>query len=157
MADDEKRGTGNSMTDVRTVLLGEIAKIFEDTLGCAGDEIRRLYKENEALRRTGGAGGPVNVNYQGDITDADLQKRLVDLLTNVIDRVQNDPSFGQGSNFNIQIGAPKKRSSTPRKRSSTPRVTVKDLRAYVEQRADEIVDLIKKQPNTGYDDAALKK
>ena len=89
MADDEERGPENSMTDVRTVLLGEIARIFEDTLGCAGDEIRRLYEENEALKSGGQGGVPSigNFNLQG-ITDEQLQ-RIIDYVQSNSDGIIN--------------------------------------------------------------------
>jgi hypothetical protein len=160
----KRRGTRNS---VNQQVLDDIVNMFADALGFSEAKIKELYAENQALKERDASPGasPVNVNYQGDITDEDLQLRLVNLMETIIDKVQNDPTFGQGSNWNIQIGVPpKKRASQRKKRPSTPRYTVKQLRDYVEQRADQIVQLIQNihvpqptQPSScTYDGAALR-
>jgi gas vesicle protein len=142
----KRRGARNS---VNQQVLDDIIKMFGDALGFSEEKIKELYDENQALKAAGGtpgAGSPVNVNYQGDITNANLQSRLVTLMETIIDKVQNDPAFGQGNNVNIQIGFPKKRTTTQRRRSTTPRVTnqvvIDTIKDYITQRADQIVQLI---------------
>ena len=72
-------------------------------------------------------------------------------MQKIIDYVKNHPD--QINNLNLQNTWKTKTSTT--KKPASPRVTVKDLKVYVEQRADEIVNYVKNQSAPDMD--SLKK
>ncbi|MBW2965649.1 hypothetical protein KY342_00935, partial [Candidatus Woesearchaeota archaeon] len=143
----EKRGTLNSL------LLAKIVKTFEDiiedTFEISEENAKKLYAEINALKSQDQSdSSPIvnnNLNVNGPITDNQLKKLLVDLINKTVASKSDE---NNNVNINVYLDSKKpvqaKKSTDTKKPSS--RLTVKDLKDYVDKRADEIITYIKNQP-----------
>jgi len=129
-----RRGGRNSARDSLDSLIDTIKSAYSSD----EETMRKLVAQLEEARGLAGSGKQIPVvayNIEGPLSDEEIQR--------IAEEIRNNPN---GVNLVNILKTQAKRASPKRKRTNTPSITNKNLREYVEERADEIVEIIQNQP-----------